>query len=139
MTARVALPDSLKGTFFDGRWDREEVWALPTPQELAPFAELAWHLELTVWSTDPPRPLFDLAPHAVLEAPTAHPRHWERIVAAVLGWPLELFRNGGRWVVLDGYHRLARHALLGSAEVSVRRHADNLLGVIRAAPADGAD
>ena len=40
--------------------------------------------------------------------------------------PLELFQNGGRWVIVDGYHRLARHQLEGSATVPVRMHADDL-------------
>jgi hypothetical protein len=40
-------------------------------------------------------------------------------------YPLEMFRGSrGRWVVLDGYHRLARHQVEGSIDIPVRRHPD---------------
>jgi hypothetical protein len=130
LNGRLYLPASLRGVFFDFLWDKRKVWRLPTQPEQASFRELAWHLELPVWSTSPPRPLFDLAPIRVLSAPSLYPEHWQRVLAARLEYPLELFRNGDRWVILDGYHRLAHHSVLGTELVPVRRHDRSLLGLI---------
>ena len=119
---RLPLPVHLQGLFFDWLWDTTMVWSLPTPVSQLPFENLAWHLGLTVWSTVRGEPRFDLAPATVLAAPSAHARHWAKIQNADLSYPLELFDHGGRWVILDGYHRLCRHYLSQTQQVPVRFH-----------------
>lgn len=70
----------------------------------------------------PGEPRFDLSPATVLAQPARHARHWRKIQEVDRAYPLELFRNGDRWVILDGYHRLARHWLAQAREVAVRLH-----------------
>ena len=118
----VPLPAQLRGVFFDWRWETAKVWALPTPVSRLPLGALAWQLELTVWTTVPGKPRFDLSPATVLAHPDQHARHWRKIQGVDLVHPLELFRNGDRWVILDGYHRLARHWLAQTREIAVRLH-----------------
>jgi hypothetical protein len=126
MSKRVVLPAPLQGIFFDFLWDTTKVWLLPTEPTVAPFDELAWLLELPVWTTVPGEPRFDLAPLTVLEQPERYPLRWRRIMSVDLTYPLELFRNDeGRWVILDGYHRLARHHSERSRQIPVRLHADH--------------
>jgi hypothetical protein len=124
---RLELPLALRGVFFDFVWVKERVWELPTVASSCSLEELRWHLDLPVWSTDPPRPLFDLSPREVLNSPLEFPRHTARIESADLQFPLELFQNAGRWVILDGYHRLSRHVAMGSISVPVRYHPDEYL------------
>lgn len=131
MPEPIQLPASLEGIFFGFRWDKQALWALPTPVTHASLKDLAWHLDLTVWSSEPPQPLFDLAPRDVLLHPNQHAYHWQRIHAAEISHPLDLFENNGRWVIMDGYHRLARHALLGTDHVPVRLHEAALLALVR--------
>ena len=118
----MPLPDSLRGIFFDFRWDTERLWALPTPVTHVRTSALSWHLDLPIWSTQPPRALFDLTPRAVLADLAAFPVHASRIRHADLTFPLELFQNGARWVIADGYHRLAQMFLAGSSTAAVRLH-----------------
>lgn len=118
----VRLPDRLSGVFFDWRWDTARVWALPTPTTYLSMAALRWQLQLTVWTTVKGEARFDLAPATVLAAPASHARHYAKIESADLSFALELFQNGGRWVILDGYHRLCGHQLRRSALVPVRLH-----------------
>lgn len=118
----LELPSRLQGVFFDFVWDRAKVWDLPTPATHVSWDEVEWHLDLTVWSTTPGEPLFDLAPRAVLEAPDDFPWHWERTLRVDPIYPLEMFMNGHRWVILDGYHRLAHLALRSVESVMVRLH-----------------
>jgi len=54
----------------------------------------------------PGEPRFDLAPMTVLKSPEAHARRWERIQSVDLSYPVEMFKKGERWVIVDGYHRL---------------------------------
>jgi hypothetical protein len=84
--------------------------------------QLVWHMDLTVWTTMPGEPRFDLAPATVMRSPLAFPRHWRKINDAQLAYPLELFQNGTRWVIIDGYHRLCGHVLQRSCVVPVRLH-----------------
>lgn len=131
---RLDLPPALHGIFFEFLWVKERVWDLPTPASSCPVEDLHWHLDLPIWSTDPPQPLFDLSPRQVLNSPLEFPRHTPRIEAADLRFPLELFRNSERWVIIDGYHRLARHVTAGSATIPVRYHPDEYLSRIQVDP-----
>ena len=81
---------------------------------------LQWHLNYPFWSTRPPGPVFDLKPRAVLASPEFHSRHWNRIVDADLSYPLNVGRFGGRLVILDGLHRLAKAVHGGVAEIEYR-------------------
>ncbi len=93
---------------------------------------LCWHLALPVWSTQPPQPLFDLSPQAVIADPVQYAQHWSRILTADIGYPLDMFALNGRWVIMDGYHRLARCHVEGQAAISVRQHPAALLAQVRA-------
>jgi hypothetical protein len=134
MIERLELPSHLRGVFFDWLWETSKVWSLPTPTSYLSLQDLTWHLDLTVWTTVKGKPRFDLAPATVLAAPELHTRHWGKIQEADLSYPLELFRNGHRWVILDGYHRLARHYLQRNHQIPVRLHPDECADVIRGRP-----
>jgi hypothetical protein len=130
------VPEALRGVFFHDeagrwlRWHTDKLWALPTPATQLRATDLWWHLELPVWPSAPPSRLFDLKPSDVLRAPAQFPDHWQRLVSAELNYPLELFESFGRWVIMDGYHRLARHQLEGSKTILVRCHEQKWLSRI---------
>lgn len=123
----LPLPETLQGVFFDFPWDTRKAWLLSTKSTVVPFKDLTWLLELPVWTTVPGEARFDLAPRTVLEQPERFPARWSRILMVDLKYSLEMFHNdSGLWVILDGYHRLARHQVEGSREVAVRLHPDHL-------------
>lgn len=123
--SEVPLPPALQGVFFNFRWDIRKVWALQTQPHREPIEPWLWHLDLPVWSTVPKRPRFDLKPNDVLENPARYRRHHDRILSADTSFALELFRNGGRWVILDGYHRLAHLYTSGERFINVRLHSEH--------------
>ncbi len=131
MSDEIHLPSALQGIFFSFRWDKQALWRLPTAPQSIPFAELTWHLDLPIWSTHPPAPLFDLRPRAVIAHPHEHRDHWERIQAADTTFPIELFQHNGRWVIMDGYHRLAKLFVEDTNEILVRMHPDELLPLVK--------
>ncbi|HEX2735724.1 MAG TPA: hypothetical protein VHM70_29190 [Polyangiaceae bacterium] len=119
---RLILPSTLKDFFFDELWDTPCIWALPTAVTSSSLDGLWWHAALPIWSTVRHEARFDLRPLDVVAHPERYPRHWDRILAADRSYPLELFQKSGRWVIVDGYHRLIRHRLAGAVEVRVRLH-----------------
>jgi hypothetical protein len=127
----IVLPETLQGVFFPFRWDKQALWALPTPVSRVTLSELDWHLDLPVWSTHPPQPLFNLRPREVIEYRERHAGHWARIEEADIHYPLDLFFYNGRWVIMDGYHRLAKHAVLGIETANTRMHPGELLARVR--------
>lgn len=127
MPETLELPAALHGIFFPFRWNKQALWGLPTSVTFLPVDELSWHLELPVWSTQPPQPLFDLRPLDVISQPALHAHHWQRILDVSLEYALDLFEYNGRWVIMDGCHRLAKHHVLHSVEVPARLHPARLL------------
>ena len=49
--------------------------------------------------------------------PSAYPEHELRVASAELAYPLHVVRRRGRWLILDGIHRLTKAEMLGYSEV----------------------
>ena len=128
---RLELPHHLRGVFFDWLWETTKVWSLPTSTCRLPFGYLKWHLGLTVWTTVRASHVSTLR-----QQPSWRTRHATLVTGgkskdADLSYPLELFRHGKRWVILDGYHRLAGHSVRRNDQVPVRLHSDEYRDLIR--------
>src|SRR5688572_19199317 len=121
---RRDLPESVQELFFDFHWDRERLWheAEAFALESVTVDSLRANLELPIWPRHPSQPIFDLRPAEFLADPERFPSHLEQMRRADLRFPLLLMRNSREsWVLLDGYHRLARRILEGESRVDIRR------------------
>ncbi len=113
-------PEVIQEVGFDFSWDEQKVWALEFPTENFPFSELAWHLDTPfIWSK--PDGYYDVNPLEVIEHPEAHPEEYQRTMAADTTHPIDIMRWRGRWVILDGLHRLMKLFIEGHEEVAVRK------------------
>lgn len=101
-------------------WDVEALWQLDLPTELVPVTSLAWHLDVPVWPDNDGKP-YCVTPRQVLDDPAAHAREHDRVLAADLSYPIEIYPNRRRLMILDGIHRLARTVREGRMEIAVRR------------------
>ena len=129
---RTDLPPHIQQVFFDFHWVREKLWAIRLPTESARVADMDWLLDLPIWQRTPTQIIFDLTPREVLREPKRFPDHWGRIESAEFSFPLLLMPNlSGRWVIMDGYHRLARASILGMESLEVMRLPRSLIPVIR--------
>lgn len=108
-------------SYFRSRWDIRSIWRLPLAVEEIPMRDLEWHLNYPFWSSDPPNPLFDLEPRLVLENPSKHEIHANRLDSVDERYPIDLGRFGEVEVILDGIHRLAKLHSRGDQVVKVRR------------------
>jgi|SRR5215204_6209959 len=113
------VPTELRGVLCDFVWDSAKLQRLPLPVGTATVNSLRWHLDLPYWRHDG-KP-FQVTPSQVKADPARYREHHERTMAADLSCPLDLLFRNGRWVILDGVHRLLKADLLGLGNVPVRR------------------
>lgn len=111
------IPPALRGWVLPIAWDRDRLWALDLPRCRLDLGQLRWHLDLPWWRRD--GVWFQLTPRDFLREPRAHPEHEERVANADLGYPPQVIRRKGRWLILDGIHRLVRAEMLGLRDMEV--------------------
>ena len=113
-----AIPQIIKDVGFDFRWSEEKVWALDEPIVELDINELTWHFDIPfLWENG----IYNLKPREVMEHPEAHSEEYTRTVEADLAYPIDIMENKGRWLILDGLHRLMRASMLGMKKVKVRK------------------
>jgi len=115
----AAIPDQVMAVMAGFWWDDDRIRALRLPVEDVPFEELAWGLEIPFWSRG--RKPFSLRGRDLLSEPDRYPEHRRRVHWSSLEHSLTLYQKGGRWIILDGYHRLVKAAREGRSELAVVR------------------
>lgn len=113
-------PEIIEQVGFDFSWDERKVWALEFSSESMPITELTWHLDTPfIWSK--PDGYYDVNPREVIEHPEAHTEEYQRTLAADTTYPIDVMHWRGRWVILDGLHRLMKLFIERQEEVMVRK------------------
>ena len=122
------LPDILADHILPFDWDVRLVWTEEAEVSRWPIADLAYLLDLPLWSSVPGRGmLFDISPREVLASPDRSPHQYLRALQADLAFPIDLLRYRECHWILDGVHRLAKLALLGEDFVDVRVHSEAII------------
>lgn len=112
------IPQIIKDVGFDFDWSEGKVWALDVPVEEMSTEELVWHFDIPFWNEGG---AYNLKPRDVIEHPDAHQAEYERTMRADLAHPIDIMENKGRWLILDGLHRLTKAVIGGAKKVSVRK------------------
>jgi len=100
--------------------DNEKLWALEVPVEDMKTAELLWILEVPFWEDGQGNIV--ITPKEVIENLDKYPEHRDRIQKSDTAHPLDIMQNKkGRWLTLDGLHRLVKLVLEGKKIVRVRK------------------
>ncbi len=114
------LPKIIEDVGFDFNWDSRKVWALDEPVVDMDIDELLWHFEIPFWEmkdTDD----YNLTPNEVIKEPDVHSIHYKKVQKADLHYPIDIMENKGRWLILDGLHRLVKAYLASQKTVKVRK------------------
>jgi hypothetical protein len=111
MSCRRLPPSYVRGS--STLRSREKLWSLPIEESEMSTQQLAWLLELPWWRGTGGQ-VFTVRPIDV----TAGPRY-QRTTQADLSWPLHVTQRHGRFLVLDGFHRLLKATWLGLSAVRV--------------------
>ncbi|WP_299637724.1 hypothetical protein [Devosia sp.] len=115
----IELPPAIAQYWYAFDWEVEALWALELPSVFFPIDRLLWHLDVPVWPLDDEK--YALTPRQVLRAPFRYEKEYRRVRAASLMFPIEITRLKGRWLILDGIHRLTRAHEDGHEEMLVRK------------------
>jgi hypothetical protein len=113
------LPQVIKDVGFDFRWDERKVWALDVPIEEIPITDLTWHFDIPFWSTA--NGFYDLKAQEVIDFPEDNRVEYERTMKVDTSHPIDIMLWRGRWLILDGLHRLAKLSIQGAETVKVRK------------------
>ena len=114
------LPEEIREHGLDFHWDNQKVWALDLPVEELDVAEIEWMLDLPFWWRDDAGNT--ISPREVMGNPSLHPEHMDRVAKADTSYPLDIMQNShGKWLTLDGLHRLIRAMERGETKVRVRK------------------
>lgn len=117
------VPLELYKNFFDFEVDYKKLWQLKTAVTSLPIETLDWMMDIPLWDSNG-KP-FAICPRDVVQQPNMHLSHYNRSMNVDLRFPIEICFNKGRYLILDGMHRLTRLYLEGrekTSEVEVRVH-----------------
>ncbi len=113
------LPVHIALYAFDFRWSNELLWQLEVPTEKMNVDELIWHFDIPWLHT--PNGRFDLKPTDVMTHQNHHPEEYARTMQSDTSYPIDIMFNKGRWLILDGLHRLMKSVDAGKQTVTVRK------------------
>ncbi len=113
-------PQIIKDVGFDFSWDSKKVWALDIPIEEMDMQDLIWHFDIPFWEVEDTDD-YNLTPWEVVDDPDKHSIHYKKIQEADLKYPIDIMENKGRWLILDGLHRLVKAHTQGLKKVMVRK------------------
>ncbi len=113
------IPQIIKDVGFDFRWDEKKVWALEYPSEEMDIKELVWHFNIPFhWHGGE---VYNLKSREIIDNPEKYKDEYERTMKADTSHPIDIMENKGRWLILDGLHRLMKLYIQGQKKVTVRK------------------
>lgn len=115
----IEYPQIIKDVGFDFLWDEKKVWKIDVPIEEMPIEELTWHFQIPFnWYGGE---VYNLSSQEILDSPKKCKEEYERVMKTDLLYPIDIMQNKGRWLILDGLHRLMKASILGMNVVHVRK------------------
>lgn len=112
------IPQSVLEYGFDFDWEEKDVWNLKYPVEKIKIDVIEWHFDVPFW--DWKDECYNLTPNQVIEHKDKYKEQYDRIMNSDIRYPIDIMENKGRYVILDGLHRLVKCKILGYTEVNVR-------------------
>lgn len=100
-------------------WDVRKLWNADLPVVPMPVTELAWLLDKPFWKDG--RRKLAVSGRDVASDPGRYRLEYERTMAADLVYPINVILLGGRWVIMDGVHRLLKAWLLGRETIDAKQ------------------
>lgn len=113
------LPKIIREVGFDFNWDEAKVWKLDYPVEEIDIEELIWHFDIPFhWNGGG---IYNLKSKEIIDNPHKYKEEYERAMNCDLKYPIDIMMNKGRWLILDGLHRLMKAKIMGMKKVKVRK------------------
>ena len=118
MENKDQIPEIIKEVGFDFDWENEKVWSLNIPVTEMDIKELTWHFDIPFhWHKGV---MYNLKSRKIIENPKEYKEEYERTMNADMQYPIDIMENKGRWLILDGLHRLMKAYIQRKKKVRVR-------------------
>ena len=118
MRNKDQIPEIIKEVGFDFDWENEKVWSLNIPVTEMDIGELAWHFDIPFhWHKGG---VYNLKSREIIENPKEYQEEYDRTVKADMQYPIDIMENKGKWLILDGLHRLMKAYIKGMKKVRVK-------------------
>ena len=112
-----------------GNWEEEKIWSLDIPVSKMSINELEWHLDCPFWEHDNGE-RYTVTPRDVLERVDGTATEYEAVLKADTKYPIDIYFNKNKWLILDGLHRLVKLYSANATEISVRIITNDTLPLI---------
>lgn len=109
-----------KSLGFDfGNWEDKKLWSLDLPVIEIDIKDLMWHFDVPYWPNDSDD-RWTITPWNVINHDKESKNEQIKIEKAELIYPIDLFENKGKLLVLDGLHRLVKAYKKGEIRIKAR-------------------
>lgn len=112
-----------------GNWEEEKIWSLDIPVSKMSINEPEWHLDCPFWEHDNGE-RYTVTPRDVLERVDGTATEYEAVLKADTKYPIDIYFNKNKWLILDGLHRLVKLYSANATEISVRIITNDTLPLI---------
>ena len=112
------IPQVIKDVGFDFSWDNNKVWNLDISVTEMAMQDLIWHFDIPFLCDKDG--VYNLTPSEVLNDTDRYESEHKRVLEANMNYPIDIMKNKGRWLILDGLHRLMKASMSGLNSVKVR-------------------
>ena len=100
--------------------DNDKLWALDVPTEEMNIEELLWIFDVPFWEDEDGNIV--ITPNQVVNNRDNYPYHSDRINNCDTSHPIDIMKNKkGKWLTLDGLHRLVKMHLDNESKIQVRK------------------
>lgn len=116
----AAIPDALVPHMAPFWWHMNKLLTLDLPVDDVAMTDLRPFLDVPYWRAGAHSHLFQLSARDILADTVTHADHWVRTMAADLSYPIVLYHQDGRTILLDGYHRVLKAEYLSLDSLPAR-------------------
>lgn len=100
----MPLPDILNTGF---KIDEPKLWAMKLPIEEISISEIDYNLDIPYLEQEGTDD-WNLTPRMLIENFDKEFFHAKKVTDASLDYPIEIYFNTGKWIILDGVHRFTK-------------------------------
>ena len=112
------IPKALRGAGYEIYCDAEKLGTLDIPIVDFEIKKLIWNFDLPLWGKDGEN--WNLTPWDVINEVSGSGSQRRRVEEADLKFPVLIIKKSGKWLIIDGVHRLVKAFLNKQKTIQVK-------------------
>lgn len=119
------IPKILRDAGYEIYCDAEKLGALDIPIVDFEIKKLIWNFDLPLWGKD--NESWNLTPWDVINKVPGSESQQERVMNADMRYPILVLKKNGKWLIVDGVHRLVKAYIDGQKTISAKILTEDLI------------